>query len=120
MFGRTEPLIRLLHDRSSTSRGTTVAVQIIAATALGLLGDRRAVEPLIHLADYDDPSMRWGVTVALGNLGDERTLFVLLEAQQYDDDEVSWGGSTVWEAAARALAKISSRKESKENCEDNM
>jgi HEAT repeat protein len=50
-----------------------------AAYQLGELGDRRAVEPLIHMLDDDNPDMIYVAASALGTLGDERAIIPLID-----------------------------------------
>jgi len=58
-----------------------------AAEALGRLGDRRAVEPLMDAVLHDrDASVREHAATALGMLGDARASEVLARAAQADPD----------------------------------
>ena len=80
-----------------------------AARALGSLGDRRAVEPLIerlqqHPASVDE---RTALVDALGKLGDVRAIEVLEPLVASDrQDNNSWK-KTVGECALRAIKCIS-------------
>lgn len=47
-------------------------VRMAAATVLGRIGDRSAVEPLTAALDDDDPRVRTRVVAALGRIGDRR------------------------------------------------
>ncbi|MGB9937383.1 MAG: HEAT repeat domain-containing protein [Methanobacterium sp.] len=71
-----------------------------AAEALGLLLDKRAVEPLIYSLTYDnDEDVRWKSAWALGNIGDKKAIEPLIYALQ---DE-RW---PVRRFAASALGKM--------------
>ena len=85
-------LIRALRDRD---RG----VRIVAARALGELGDPRAVEPLIAALKDEDEDVRWFAAEALGELGDVRAVAPLIAALK-DEDEDMRG------YAARALGEL--------------
>ena len=60
-------LIRALQDRD-------IMVQLVAAEALGDLGDARGVEPLIVVLKDDDQIVRCRAARALGELGDARAV----------------------------------------------
>jgi HEAT repeat protein len=63
-----QKLIRALHHPEPT-------VPIRAATILGELGSRTAVEPLIEVADScPDPYIQEAAVVALGRIGDARAI----------------------------------------------
>ena len=63
-----DPLVKTLGDESYIVRAG-------AAMALGDLGDKRAVEPLLAaLNKSDSDSVRTGAVVALGALGDRRAI----------------------------------------------
>jgi HEAT repeat protein len=67
--------------------------------ALGELGDKRTVEPLIAALQDEDESVREIAAGTLGRLGDERAVDPLTAALQDKNRFVR-------EAAARALEKI--------------
>jgi HEAT repeat protein len=88
-----EPLIALLKDKSKYLRKE-------AAWALGKIGDRRAVEPLIvALKDYYEEGLRKAAAEALGNIGDPRAGEPLIAALKDPNKDVRW-------AAAKALDKF--------------
>jgi HEAT repeat protein len=55
-----------------------------ATHALGQLGDRRAVEPLINILKNkeEDRWLRVGAAASLGNIGDERAVSPLQGAEE--------------------------------------
>jgi HEAT repeat protein len=53
-----------------------------AAEALGILRDRRAVDPLINALNDNDEDVRWKSAWALGNIGDKRAIEPLIDALQ--------------------------------------
>ncbi|MBS7270706.1 MAG: HEAT repeat domain-containing protein [Candidatus Freyarchaeota archaeon] len=69
-----------------------------AAQALGMIGDPRAVEPLIQTLK-DEPGLRKEVVQALGMIGDPRAVEPLIQTLKDENREVR-------EAAAIALARI--------------
>jgi len=73
---RLSQLVRLGDDEATLRQE--------AATALGQLGDTRAVEPLIATLRDEDITVRLAATQALGQLDDERAVQPLIEAL---DDE---------------------------------
>lgn len=76
----TPELIKALHDNDAT-------VARNAATALGFLGDKDAVEPLIGLLKHENPQVRLYSVLALGRLGDERSLLPMLSLLRDDHDK---------------------------------
>ena len=91
--GDIEGLTGALHDPD-------IAVRAEAASSLGSLGDRSAVEPLITALRSDsDPYVRSLAVGALGDLGDPNARAVLLDALANDTMEVSM-------AAAKALQSL--------------
>lgn len=73
-------------------------VREAAAQALGIIGDLRAVTPLLHKAKTDrDRGVRESCIKALGEFGDSRSIDVLVDAVQ---------DRTTRLAAAEALSKI--------------
>lgn len=74
------PLILVL------AKGSGIARQIAAST-LGELRDKRAVEPLVQLLQTDDVyAVRTAAATALGNLKDARAIWVLVATLQMRDD----------------------------------
>jgi len=74
-------------------------VRSSAAHALGGIGDRRAVEPLIKAIEDNDPNLRASAAFALGEIGDARVVKFLIET--LDDEEKDIRVNT-----ARALGKM--------------
>ena len=75
------------------------SVRETAAEALGILRDRRAVEPLIKALNDKDEEVRWKAAWALGNIGDIQAVEPLI----YLLHDKRW---TVRRFAASALGKI--------------
>jgi len=74
---RSTELDRLIDQLKHNDSGTRAK----AASALGRLGDKRAVEPLIAvIKDDDDNIVRWSVASALATLGDKRAIEPLIAA----------------------------------------
>ncbi len=86
-----EPLIKALKHH---------AAQEPAVRILGMIGDTRAVEPVIMMLKDDDPLVRWTAATALGKLGDKRAVEPLARSLITDER------IRVREHAAAALAKI--------------
>jgi hypothetical protein len=85
-------LIALLKDGLGAGAG--------AADALGMIGDEKAVEPLITaLADEEWSDLRQSAAIALGRIGNRQAVKPLLNALADEDEDVRW-------AAANALGKI--------------
>ncbi len=94
------PLIRMLADQTWGERSVAAKMQAAlgpkrgeaftgfvsarvresAAKALGALGDRRAVAPLIEALTDPDASMRWSAADALGKLGDPQAIEPIKQA----------------------------------------
>lgn len=70
-----------------------------AAVALGDLGDRRAVEPLIQALNDEDEEVRWEAADALGKIRDERAVDPLIRALNDEHEDVR-------SSAAEALNEI--------------
>jgi HEAT repeat protein len=71
-----------------------------AAQALGQIGDKRAVEPLLHvLAQDQDGVVRWVAALALGELAEESAIPALVNALTDED----WNAAS---AAGKALVRI--------------
>lgn len=86
------PLLGALHRGLGVGSG--------AAEALGLIGDERAVGPLLEaLADEQDSDLRREAARALGRLGDRRAAEPLILALADEDEHVRW-------AAAGALGEV--------------
>jgi HEAT repeat protein len=73
-------------------------VRLSAAAALGKIGDRAAVEPLIAVLNDGDSKVRRMAASGLGKLGDERALREL-ERVAREDPEAA-------ENATKAIASI--------------
>jgi len=59
-----------------------------ASAALGLLGDRRAVEPLIDTLKFDNITVSKKVAEALGKIGDARAFMPLMKLLEKPDSEL--------------------------------
>ena len=55
-------------------------IQYGVITALGLIGDSQALEPLLELLNHADNQIRWCAVKALGRLNDTRVLAPLIAA----------------------------------------
>jgi HEAT repeat protein len=109
-----EPLIKIVRDENSSH------LWWLAADALGLIGDNRAVEPLIALlknpVSFDAMPSRKYIVYALHNLADPRAVDILIETlhervrQEDEQDGVlkvfDESDYETIEAAAGALATI--------------
>jgi HEAT repeat protein len=102
------PLASLLEDREVSQSAAEALVQLgppaldglvpilktgspaarhLAATALGDIGERHAVEPLIEtLAHDDDYTVRTAAAVALGQVKDQRAVWVLVATLKLRDE----------------------------------
>ena len=89
-------------------KDTSWEVRQAAANALGLLGDRSAVDGLCELVNDPDRDVRESVIAALGQIGDRRAIVPLVPALL--DAE-----STVRSAAAATLQKLDRRWEQDED-----
>jgi len=82
-------------------------VRAIVPWSLAEIGDRRAIEPLIAETRQDDPSARVLAILALERLNAHEAL-PRLRALLRDNRKASFGeGTTVAEAARRAIAALS-------------
>ena len=85
VLAAVEPLLKKTKDRGGFqvrdgyTTITEVCVGVEAIRALGRIGDRRAVEPLIELLRNSNPDFREAAIGALGDLGDERAIAPLIE-----------------------------------------
>lgn len=77
---------------------SSAAVQAAAASTLGQLGDRRAVEPLIDMLSRSENRVRDSAARALGRLGDPRAVNPLLKLISAPDGQID---GTVAEALGR-------------------
>ena len=85
-------LIMTLGDESPVVRRTTVE-------ALGLIGDKAAVDPLIHYLKDENSAVRWIAAKALGEIGDKAAVDPLIHALKDENSIVRW-------TATKALGKI--------------
>ncbi|MCQ8893859.1 MAG: HEAT repeat domain-containing protein [Methanolinea sp.] len=76
--GAFEDVIRALHNPEDEVREE-------AARALGELGDRRAVDPLIGLLSDENRYVRREAAKSLGRIGDERAIPALISALKDED-----------------------------------
>ena len=76
---------------------------LAAAEALGEIGDKRAVEPLIKALGDDDPLVRDHAASALGEIGDKRAVEPLIKVLEDDVSDVR-----MW--AAYALGEIGDKR----------
>jgi HEAT repeat protein len=77
----------------------------LAAIALGIIGDERAIRPLLAALKYrKDPDVRWRAAEALGNLGSRQAIPKLKRAALEDESDSSWG--SVADAAQNAVQKL--------------
>ena len=84
-----------------------------AATVLGNLGDRRAVDSLIRALRHPQPSTRFYAARALGKLADPRALPALEWLHAHDPTRQpvkTWRGKSVGDAAGIAIERICGRQ----------
>jgi HEAT repeat protein len=115
-----EPLLHALAVNSDPLAQTWIA------RALGVLGDRRSVEPLIGLLDGESDMATEAAAEALGRLGDQRAVGPLVAIVSLSEDRFaarwfeshsthkaeSWAPpafQACWDVSARALEKIAGR-----------
>ncbi len=79
------------------------SIRQAAAQALGELGDKRAVNPLINMLDDLDPNVRSNAAQALGKLGDKRAVKPLI-------NRLNDSGSSVSSNAAQALGELGDKR----------
>lgn len=97
---------------SALSEGNYNTLVYWVARALGELGDKRAVEPLIEMLKHPYIDARTAAADSLGRLGDERALEAL-ERMRQDDHEENWWGRTASQAAAMAVDEIRQDKDAR-------
>jgi HEAT repeat protein len=99
-----EPLIRILRDAKERP-----VVRARAGESLEMIGDRRAVQPLIDVLDDPDVELRWSAIGSLGRLRAAEAVPALRRLAAADAGGFSITTSlhvTVRQAAAEALARI--------------
>jgi HEAT repeat protein len=99
-----DSLIRILKDPKERP-----IVRARAGETLALIGDRRAVRPLIDVLDDPDVELRWHAVVSLGKFRAVEAVTALRRLAAGDDGGFGIGKSlrvTVRNAAAEALRKI--------------
>lgn len=84
------------------------SVASAAARALGQLGDRRAVDPLLDALDSSDRELVYNAIEALGNLRAKKAVDRLLS--KVDSDKTTFYQLRIGNAATSALGKIRTRK----------
>jgi HEAT repeat protein len=77
-----------------------------AAGALGDIGDKRAVEPLIGALSDDKTWVRRSAVEALGEIGDSRAVEPLIKALEDEDPDGRLADEDVHDAAKEALKKL--------------
>ena len=82
-FANADSCIKALKDDDKRMRS-------YAAESLGILGDERAVEPLIESLKDKDSWVRSCAARSLVKLGERRAVEALIEALKDDDDEDEW------------------------------
>lgn len=87
-----EPLINALNDGNYFVRGG-------AATALGLMHNKRAVKPLIDALKHESSGLRIPAAIALGEIGDKSAVAALEQAARDKNFDVR-------KVAEQALQKI--------------
>ncbi|MCB0117005.1 MAG: HEAT repeat domain-containing protein [Caldilineaceae bacterium] len=78
---------RLIDALVAILEGSELALTVVAAWALGRLGDKRAIEPLHHSLDSSYRSVRAHTARALGALGDEAIAPMLAERLASEEDK---------------------------------
>ena len=81
----TNPLIAELEDENQKK-----IVRRSAAYALGRLGDKQSVQPLLDVLKDEDPRVRLEAAFALGYLGDPRSMKPLVAALKDENWQVRW------------------------------
>jgi HEAT repeat protein len=85
-IARTLPDERLIEALVKILQGPEPALSVVAAWALGRLGDRRALEPLRQALDADYRSVQAHSSRALGALGDTAVVSLLIERLNNEKD----------------------------------
>jgi HEAT repeat protein len=85
-IARTLPDKRLIEALVKILQGPEPALSVVAAWALGRLGDSRALEPLRHALEADYRSVRAHSSRALGALGDTAVAPLLLNRLNNEKD----------------------------------
>lgn len=99
--------------------GSELALTVVAAWALGRLGDKRAVEPLHRALNSSYRSVRAHAARALGALGEREVAPVLLERLDAETDKglqmayASALGNLQWVEAAPRLLELLAQTENK-------
>jgi len=83
-------------------------VRGFVAEALGVIGDPKAVEPLIQLLDDGDSGVRKAAATGLGSIGDPHAEGALRKASIDGDDEVRYAAEHALEVLARKKDENSS------------
>ncbi len=78
----------------------------LLVTALGAIGDRRAVEPLIELTEHGSSHLRRAAAEALGHIGDARAVDALLNLLTDEKQPIAIHDERVCDAAASAIERI--------------
>lgn len=63
----------------ATLQNFSIFKQDMAARTLGFIGDKRAVDPLIHLLKYEGQNPKYAAVFSLGRLGDRKAVLPLIE-----------------------------------------
>lgn len=90
-----ESLLNVLHDE----RPKNINARVNAVLVLGKIGEKRAVEPLMNIAEHDYGTLRETVVTALGDIGDVRAVELLIRALNDRNPNIRM-------AAAAALGKF--------------
>jgi HEAT repeat protein len=77
-----EPAIEYLHHALGDDNKW---VRYFAANALGNIGNRSSVDPLVRLLLDEDQDVRWVTAAALGTIGDPRAVNALRQAYNSDN-----------------------------------
>jgi len=93
-----------VYNLIKTLKHKDYTLRMAAASALGNLGDTRAVEPLIEALEDEYWNVKASAASALGNLGDVRAVRPLIKA--LGEDEYAFARL----AAASALSKLGEKK----------
>jgi HEAT repeat protein len=86
-------LLGMLDDQSNVFYGripTAISPGAITAWALGEIGDKRAVEPLIAVLGNDNWSIRNSAVLALNKLKDKRAVMPIISLLNDENNSVRW------------------------------